>query len=254
MVRKELVVWPTDKKTYPSPSKEWCQTWSWILTLFPLVWLLAIWSKLFFPRLLVWTVTKETRLLFRAKLWSISRISCTNWDTNDMVTKWCTMGSQANVWRSWSSSTPPTISDSSIWLETKSTREVEVPLRFSPDSQLRVELVMEDFVLERWRETAWSRMELPVSSKNDCLMCRIATVCTFAIGAVYSAKRTCLSSSTTAEGATRLRTSAKSRSLTLASFFCRSWWRCRSSLDCTPPCSVEQQPIEYKRHWRHIHN
>ena len=243
MVKKEHAAWPIDKKTCLLLLKVSIRTWLLTHTLFHPEWQSVTWLSAFSAKLRLLMEMRVTRHRSKAKLWPRSLNTCTNLATNVTVMKLCTMGSPVRGSRSWSSLGLLFIRGLSTWSETRFTQEVVDPLRSWLDSQLKVGHAMEDFVSVRWSVTAWFRMARLDSWKRGCSIYRTATEFMCAKSADCSARQIWTSSSITAGRATRAKTSARSRFLTLASCFFKNSWPCNWSRSFTARCLDEASLI-----------
>ena len=140
----------------------------------------------------------------------------------------CTTGSMAGNLKSWSSWAPPTIRDLSTWWRTRFTQEVEVPLRSSLVSRQKVEVEMEVWDSEKWREIVWYLMVPLDSWKSDSSMSVTVIASTFVSFAASFVSAISLSNASNVITVRTLRTFARSWCLMPANFCFKSSWLSRS--------------------------
>jgi len=224
MDRKVPVVWHIDRKTFHSQEKVLFQTWSSTLMLSHLVWQSVIWLSASCRRNLLLMVHLEMLLHSVASKFLILLDSSMTWVTRDTVMKLCTMDLQERNRKSSFSWVQLIIRDLSIWSETRCTQEEEDQPRSWQDSQLRVDPVMVVSDSEKWKEIAWSLMELLASWKREPWMYLTSTESMCAITAASLLRQIFHRTLTIAEVARTSRPFQWSTSLMLVSCYSKSSW------------------------------
>jgi len=163
---------------------------------------------------------------FWDRMLMIFPMNCITWATRDSETSVCTTVLLENNRKCVYSWVLLFISVWSTWSEIKSTLAEEAPLKYSQDNPQKVGPEMEDSDSEKWKETAWSHMELLVFWKSVYSMCQIVTVCIFVRLVVWFVKRIWRSTFTSVKIATTYLMCAKSKFPMLANYSYRNLWLC----------------------------